>query len=45
MVFKYPEHPEQDFVKRAVGIAGDKIEVRGDQLVINGWDVPRCKVG
>lgn len=45
VVFKYPEHPEQDFVKRAIGIAGDEILVRGKTLLVNGWEVPHCKVG
>jgi signal peptidase I len=45
VVFRYPEHPEQDFVKRAVGVGGDKIVVRGDTLTINGWSVPKCRVG
>ena len=45
MVFKYPEHPEQDFVKRAIAISGDKLEVRGGHPIINGWEVPSCLVG
>lgn len=44
-VFKYPEHPEQDFVERVAGMPGDKIEVHDAVLVINGWEVPRCAVG
>jgi signal peptidase I len=44
-VFKYPEHPDQDFVKRAIVVAGDKLEVRGGHPVINGWEVPSCAVG
>jgi signal peptidase I len=45
MVFKYPENPEQDFDKRVVGLPGDEILLRGTTLIINGWEVPRCKVG
>lgn len=44
-VFRYPEHPDQDFVKRAIAVAGDKLEVRGGHPVINGWEVPSCLVG
>lgn len=44
-VFKFPERPEQDFVKRAIAVAGDKLEVRGGHPVINGWEVPSCSVG
>jgi signal peptidase I len=44
-VFEYPEHPEQDFVKRAIAIGGDKLEARNGHPVINGWEVPSCSVG
>jgi signal peptidase I len=44
-VFRYPEHPDQDFIKRAIAIAGDKLEARGGHPVINGWEVPSCLVG
>jgi signal peptidase I len=44
-VFRYPEHPDQDFVKRAIAVAGDKLEVREGHPVLNGWEVPSCAVG
>ena len=44
-VFKYPEHPEQDFIKRAIAISGDKLEVRNGHPLLNGWEVPSCRVG
>jgi signal peptidase I len=44
-VFKYPEHPEQDFVKRAIAVGGDRLEVRSGHPIINGWQVPSCAVG
>jgi signal peptidase I len=44
-VFQYPEHPEQDFIKRAIAVAGDKLEARDGHPVINGWEVPSCFVG
>jgi signal peptidase I len=44
-VFKYPEHPEQDFVKRAIAVGGDTLEARGGHPIINGWEVPSCLVG
>ena len=28
MVFAFPEHPEQDFIKRVIVIPGDKLEAR-----------------
>ena len=45
LVFKYPEHPEHDFVKRAIAVGGDRLEVRGGHPIINGWVVPSCAVG
>jgi len=45
MVFAFPEHPEQDFVKRVVALPGDRLEVDGGRPRINGWEVPHCKVG
>jgi signal peptidase I len=45
MVFAFPEHPEQDFVKRVVALPGDRLEVDGGRPRLNGWEVPHCKVG
>lgn len=44
-VFQFPEHREQDFVKRVIGIGGDRIEMREGELFINGWAVPHCALG
>ncbi|MBI9088269.1 MAG: signal peptidase I [Desulfobacterium sp.] len=35
VVFKYPEDPKKDFIKRVVGLAGDKIEIKNKQLFVN----------
>ena len=35
VVFKYPEDPSKDFIKRVVGIAGDVIEVKNKALYVN----------
>ncbi len=35
IVFKYPLDPKKDFVKRLVGLPGDKIEIRDGKLVLN----------
>ena len=45
MVFAFPEHPEQDFIKRVIAIQGDKLEARNGHPIINGWEVPSCRVG
>jgi signal peptidase I len=45
VVFRYPEHPAQSFVKRIVGLPGDVVAVTNGEVSINGWKVPRCIVG
>jgi signal peptidase I len=45
MVFKFPENIDQDFIKRAVALPGDKLEALDGRLVINGWLAPHCHVG
>jgi signal peptidase I len=45
MVFAFPEHPEQDFIKRVIALPGDKLEARNGHPIINGWEVPNCYVG
>ncbi len=36
IVFKWPKDTRKSFVKRVVGVSGDKIEIRDKQLYING---------
>ncbi|MDA1307706.1 MAG: signal peptidase I [Acidobacteria bacterium] len=35
VVFKYPEEPERDFIKRVIGMPGDRLELRSKVLYIN----------
>jgi signal peptidase I len=39
VVFKYPEDPQRDFIKRCVGLPNDLIEVRNKRLFVNGQEV------
>jgi signal peptidase I len=41
MVFRYPEDPTQDFIKRVVGVPGDTVEYRNKRLSINGVEQPQ----
>lgn len=36
MVFRYPVDPSLDYIKRVVGVPGDRIEYRDKRLTING---------
>ncbi len=36
VVFKYPKNPRVFYIKRVIGIPGDRIEIRGHRIVING---------
>jgi len=36
LVFKYPEEPERDFIKRVIGLPGETLEVREKKVYING---------
>ena len=36
IVFKYPEEPERDFIKRVIGLPGDRIELRQKRVYLNG---------
>lgn len=44
-VFREPEHPEQEFIKRVVALPGEKVEVDDGKITIDGWPVPTCSAG
>ncbi|MGE0087424.1 MAG: signal peptidase I [Desulfococcaceae bacterium] len=35
-VFKFPEDPDKDFIKRVIGVAGDTIEIMDKKVFVNG---------
>jgi signal peptidase I len=45
VVFPLPLHPEDQFIKRIMGLPGDRIEFHGGHPNINGVDVRSCMVG
>lgn len=40
MVFRYPNNPSIDYIKRVVAIPGDEVSYRSQQLYLNGALVP-----
>lgn len=45
VVFKLPRDNRTDYIKRVVGLPGDRIQMRDNQLYINGRPVPVTPVG
>jgi signal peptidase I len=44
MVFRFPEDPSLDYIKRVVGVPGDRVEYRNKRLTINGAPVPTRQI-
>ncbi|QTF94180.1 signal peptidase I [Halomonas sp. BM-2019] len=41
MVFRFPNEPSVNFIKRVVGLPGDSVRYEGKQLYVNGEPVPK----
>lgn len=45
VVFRYPKDPSVDYIKRIIGVPGDKIVYRDKKLIINGKPMPQEWLG
>jgi signal peptidase I len=45
VVFRYPPNPSVNYIKRLVGLPGDRVQVKDDKLIVNGASVPVTDLG
>ncbi|HEX8640653.1 MAG TPA: signal peptidase I [Allosphingosinicella sp.] len=44
VVFRYPGPQDEDYVKRVIGLPGDRIAVRGGAVILNGRPLQRQRI-
>ena len=44
-VFRYPENPKEDYIKRVIGLPGDEITYRNKVLYVNGKEIAETALG
>lgn len=44
IVFKFPPNPQENYVKRVIGLPGETIEIRGQKIFINNQELPENRM-
>ena len=45
IVFRYPKDPSQDYIKRVIGLPGDRVDYQDKRLTVNGVPLPQVPDG
>lgn len=45
VVFRYPRDPRVNYIKRVVGLPGDRVRVENDRIHVNGEALPEVEIG
>ncbi len=40
VIFRYPQNPKKNFIKRVIGLPGEKVEIRAGKVYINDMRIP-----